>query len=90
MQNAVVTVGTTATLLSATEQAPVNGQHLLVTNPGPTTVYVGSGTVTTGGATKGTAVVAGASISVDLEGAEQLHGIVASGTQDVDVLRTGV
>lgn len=81
-----VTVADTATALNAVDStSPLS---LIVSVPsGGVTVYVGASDVTT---TDGFPVAAGESLSVDLQSGEVLYGIVATGTQAANVLRTGV
>lgn len=91
---APVTVATTATLLSGTDSgyggtgAHPDGMSVLVKVPtGGSTVYVGASDVTTA---TGYPVAAGEAIAFDLGKNDALYGRVASGTQAVNVLRTGV
>lgn len=76
-----VTVATTATLVFQS-QNPTNGvkTRVLVRNPGAVSVYVGDASVTTA---NGFEIAAGDSIGINLFAADQLYGIVASGTQVV-------
>lgn len=95
IQGLQVTVGTTATLLSATSAFTdsvaynQNGQSLLVQNPSTTvTVYLGGSNVTS--SIYGYSLAPGATMSIDLSQSENLYAAVASGTQSVNVLRKGV
>jgi hypothetical protein len=86
--HARVSVGTTATLLSGAS-AGRDGQTVLVQNPtGGVDLYLGGEGVTT--ASYGYLVAAGGAFAVELQGGEQLYGVVASSTQTVGVLRQGV
>lgn len=83
-------VGTTATLLgpgraSRGDGAP--GSSIAVYNPGPTEVVIGNASVT---ASAGLALPSGATFQADLDDDEHLYGVVATGTQLVHVLETGV
>lgn len=86
---ASVTVATTATLLTGTDSGGVtSGQSILVKVPtGGATVYLGSSAVTT---TVGFPVAAGEAYAFDLGANETLYGVVATGTQAVNVLRAGL
>lgn len=81
------TITTSPTSLVAVPD--LSGGSLLVSNPpdATVTVYIGASDVTT---TSGVPLVAGATLTADLGGAEQLYGIVAAGTQAVRVLSTGL
>lgn len=81
-----VAVGTSAVLLSAAESDGVTGQSLLLTNKGSVELVLGPSSVSAGA---GYRVAAGATVPVDLGVGEALHGVVASGSTTVDVLRTG-
>lgn len=84
----VVTVGTTATLLSAVE-AGRDGQTVLVQNPtGGANVFLGGAGVTT--TSFGFLITAGSAFAIDLQIGESLFGVVAASTQSVSVLRQGV
>jgi hypothetical protein len=88
LQHAQVSVGTTATLLSAAE-AGRDGQTLLVQNPsGGANVYIGGAGVTT--TSYGYLLVAGSAFAIDLQAGEGIYGVVASSTQAVGVIRQGV
>lgn len=84
-----VTVTTSATRLdSSAETDLVSGSSLILYNNGSATVYVGGSDVTT---SNGVPVAASSwGPSIDLDGAEGVYGIVASGTVDVRVLEAGV
>ncbi|MFV0409690.1 MAG: hypothetical protein ACK5LJ_08350 [Paracoccus sp. (in: a-proteobacteria)] len=93
VQTRQVAVGTTATLLSTGLDDYTSGRTVEIVNPstsgGP--IYLGGADVTTTGTTKGRELVAGASgYAVDLNGADQLYAIVATGTVTVTVTQTGV
>ena len=89
-----ITVGTTATLLSSTTPSdPIaynqKGQSLLIQNPSTTvTVYLGGSNVTS--TVYGFALAPQQAISIDLAGGENLYAAVATSTQVVNVLRSGV
>jgi len=88
IQSAAVSVGTTATALNAAESAGSDRVSLVVYNNGASTIYVGGSDVTT---SNGVPIAAGASLAVnELDVAERLYGIVASGTVEARVLRQGV
>lgn len=81
--SAVTVAATSATLLSVAQQTPRTGVVLSVP-AGGVTVFVGGPSVT---AAAGFPVAAGSSLSVDLDNYEQLFGIVATGSQAVNVLQ---
>lgn len=84
----VVTVGTTATLLSAVE-AGRDGQTVLVQNPtGGANVFLGGAGVTT--TSFGFLITAGSAFAIDLQIGESLFGVVATSSQSVSVLQQGV
>lgn len=88
VQSASVSVGSTATALTAAESSGSDPVSVAVAVPsGGVTVYVGGSDVTTG---NGYPLAGGAAMSIDLRQGERLYGIVASGTQSVNVLRSGV
>ena len=88
LTHGIVSVGTTATLLSAAE-AGRDGQTVLVQNPsGGVNVFLGGAGVTT--ASYGYLIVAGSAFAIDLQAGESLFGVVASSTQSVSVIRQGV
>lgn len=81
-------VGTAATLLTTTVDSSRGTQGVVVAVPaGGVTVFVGGASVT---AAAGFPVAAGSSLSVDLDNGEQLFGVVASGSQAVNVLQVNV
>lgn len=84
-----VSVATTATRLDATTDGDdsISGQAIAVYNNGASTVYCGGSSVTT---SNGLPIAAGTAWSFDLSIADQLYGIVASGTVEVRVIETGV
>ena len=88
VQQAQVTVGTTATELSATQTDHTGGESLLITAPAAVTLYLGDGNVTS--TAYGYALAAGTSIGITLDAGEQLFAAVASGTATAYVLRQGV
>jgi hypothetical protein len=88
LTHGVVSVTTSATLLSAAE-AGRDGQTVLVQNPaGGATVYLGGAGVTT--ASYGFILDGGVAFAIDLQVGEALYGVVASSTQSVSVIRQGV
>ena len=88
LTHGIVSVGTTATLLSAAESGR-DGQTVLVQNPtGGANVFLGGTGVTT--ASYGYLIVAGSAFAIDLQAGESLFGVVASSTQSVSVIRQGV
>lgn len=85
---ASVTVATTATVLTSAESDDRAGFSVLVKVPAEgATVYLGGSGVTTGA---GYPLAEGEAMAFDLSPGESLFGIVASGTQAVNVLRSGV
>lgn len=90
----VVTAAATATLLAspATVGSAAVGSsgksRVTVANPvgATSTVFLGGATVTASGAKQGIPLLAGAFYSIDLAYDDLLYGIVASGTQAVNVL----
>lgn len=83
LSSAQVSVGTSATSLNTVdEEAWI---RVLVHNAGSADVFLGDGGVTT---TTGLALGAGDTENVDLGPGDELHGIVASGSETVHVLRT--
>lgn len=83
----VVTVAATATTISDASNDR-DGHSVSVQNPtGGATVYIGGAGVTS--SVYGVALIGGADMSVDLLQGEVLFGIVATGTQGVNVLRAG-
>lgn len=82
-----VSVGTTATLLSATNVGR-SGQTVLVQNPaGGADVYIGGAGVTT--TSFGYLLQAGSAFAIELSFDEAIYGVVASSTQTVNVIRQG-
>jgi len=83
----IVSIGTTATVIS-TAVNDRDGHSVLVQNPSvSTTVYIGGAGVTT--TAYGVALAGGGDMSIDLLQGEILFGVVASSTQNVNVLRAG-
>jgi hypothetical protein len=83
----IVSIGTTATVIS-TAANDRDGHSVLVQNPSAsTTVYIGGAGVTT--TSYGVALAGGSDMSIDLLQGEILYGVVASSTQNVNVLRAG-
>lgn len=83
-------VGTAATLIGPDRQPRGDGLpgcSVAVFNPGPTEVLLGNSAVTT---SNGLSLPSGATFQADLADTDVLYGIVASGTQTVHVLETGV
>ena len=83
-------VGTSAALLGphqAAHNAMGNSCSVAIYNPGPTTVVIGNASVTT---SLGLSLVSGSTLQADLTDTEALYGVVASGTQTVHVLESGV
>jgi hypothetical protein len=90
-KNGVVSVGTTATLITTPGSTPENG-GVLVQNLGTNPLFLGGSTVTAGTtSTGGLQVAANATVNVPTTGAatEALYGIVASGTANVAWLFPG-
>lgn len=86
-----VTVGTSATSIAAPlTQNYGSGAHKVATNVSMKvpavgqSVFVGGSTVT---AANGYEIVAGASIDINMDGDDELFGIVAATTQVVHILR---
>ena len=83
----IVSVGTTATKLTSDYDGK-DGQTINVQNPSAgATVYLGGEGVTT--SSYGYALAGGTSFSVELQDDEKLYGVVASSTQNVNILRQG-
>lgn len=89
-----VTVATTATLVSGTdstdrwqEKLGIASSILVKVPTGGVEVFFGHATVTTA---NGYGVSAGESLALDLAPGDVLYAIVASGTQPVYVLQTGI
>ena len=82
-----VTVGTTATKVSA-DNVGRSGQTVLVQNPaGGADIYLGGEAVTT--TSYGYLLVGGSAFAIDLHFNEGLYAVVASSTQVVNVIRQG-
>jgi hypothetical protein len=82
-----VTVASTATLLSS-NSAGRDGQSLLIQNPSTSAaLYLGGAGVTT--TNYGYLLVSGGEMSITLQNAESLYGVVAS-TSIVNIIRQGV
>jgi hypothetical protein len=82
-----VSIGTTATQVSS-DFAGKDGQTVSVQNPtGGATVYLGGVGVTT--TSYGFELAAGITFSVEMQDGEKLFGVVATGTQTVNVTRQG-
>lgn len=89
MKSVAVSVSATATVLldGANTSIPQRRSGTVV-NTSSTTVYLGGSDVTTANGTPcDTALIP--SFGFDLEPGEKLYGIVASGTQEVRILRNG-
>jgi len=88
--HAIVSVGTTATLLTvATAGGGKDGSTILVQNPtGGQAVFIGGLGVTS--ASYGYKLAIDSNISIELNQDEALYAVVASSTQSVAVLRQGV
>lgn len=83
-----VSVATTATRLDTSSETDLaRGSSVAVYNNGSATIYVGDSDVTTA---TGFPLAAGASLSLDLDPAESLYGVVASGTVEARVLEAGL
>jgi len=83
-------VGTTATLIGPMHSTMADNQaggSVAFYNPGPTAVVIGNATVTT---STGLTLISGATFQADLQPGEVLYGIVATGTQTVQTLETGM
>lgn len=82
LTSAQVSVTTSATALNTAG----GGQRLHLTNQGASAVVLGGSTVTT---TTGYSLAASASTVITVGPGEILYGIVASGTVNVGIVRTG-
>jgi hypothetical protein len=85
-----VTVGTTAALIGPTHYPDEDGWpgcSIMIYNPGPTAVLLGNASVT---AATGFTLISGATFQADLHIGELVYGIVATGTQVVQSMETGV
>ena len=84
----IVSVGTTATKLTSDFDGK-DGQTINVQNPaGGATVYLGGEGVTT--TSYGFLLGAGISFSIELQDDEKLYAVVATSTQNVNIIRQGV
>lgn len=84
------TVGTAAVLLGPTHPSfgdYKRGCSVMVYNPGPLDVVIGNASVT---ATTGLTLPSGSTLNSDLGDGELLYGILATGSQTVQTLETGV
>ena len=87
VSHAIVSVGTTATKLTSDYDGK-DGQTINVQNPsGGATVYLGGEGVTS--SSYGFILGAGISFSIELQDDEKLYAVVASSTQNVNILRQG-
>jgi hypothetical protein len=84
IQSAVVAVSTTAAELTQVRDEP---SSILITAPAAAVLYIGDSAVTS---VNGYPLAAGASVSLDLETKERVYGVLASGTGNANVLRTGI
>jgi hypothetical protein len=82
-----VSITTSPTQVSS-DFAGRRGQTVSIQNPGSSTVYLGGSDVTS--SSYGFELGAGITFSIDLFDQETLYGVVASGTQTVNVIRQGV
>jgi hypothetical protein len=80
-------VGTTATPLTGFPGERYPGFSVMVYNPGPVEVVVGNASVTV---STGLSLPSGATFGADLDDDETLYGVVASGSQIVHYLQSGV
>lgn len=84
------TVGTTATLIGPLHSGSADNQaggSVAFYNPGTSAVVIGNSTVTV---TTGFTLVSGATFQADVEAGEVFYGVVATGTQVVQTLETGM
>lgn len=86
IKHARVSVGTTATLIDTSVMFDGKGT-VAIQNLGTASVYLGDQTVTT--SSYGYELKANSTISIDMTIAEQVYGVVASGTVTVNVLTKG-
>jgi hypothetical protein len=87
VSHAIISVGTTATKLTSDFDGK-DGQTINVQNPaGGASVYLGGEGVTT--SSYGYLLGAGTSFSIELQDDEKLYGVVASSTQNVNIIRQG-
>lgn len=82
------TVTTSATRLDSDPTDTLSGDRVLLVAQGAGTLVIGDASVTAATGCR-VPVYAGTQISLELDQAEKLYGIVASGTLDVDVLMVG-
>lgn len=82
-----VTVTTTAAAVSTQTDDPRADFSATLRNAGTASIFIGGSTVT---AANGFELPAGASLSVDFRAGDVLHAIVASGTQRLDIIWSGV
>lgn len=83
-----VSVTTSATRLDADTTDSVSGSRGLLVAQGSGTLVLGPSTVTAANGCR-VPVVAGTTISLDLDAGESIYGIVSAGTLSVDVLLVG-
>lgn len=81
IKSSATTVSTTATAIPAT--ALTGRRSIVVQNTGANDIYLGASDVTT---SNGYPLSAGESLSLDLDGAVILYGIVAAGTETVRII----
>ena len=84
IRSSVVSVTTSATAIPTT--ALPGRQSILIHNDGAATVYIGTSTVTTTGATKGYPLAAGKDLPMDVGPNVVMYGIVVTGTVSVVIL----
>ena len=88
IRSSQVSVAATATNLTPTLADDSRTDYsITIINQGTASVFLGPSGVTTA---NGTELKPGANISLDIRGDGAIYGIVASGTNRVDVLATGV
>ena len=90
INHAIVSVGSTATLLTVSASGGgKDGSTILIQNPsGGQAVYIGGAGVTT--SSYGFILAVNSNMSIELNQDEAVYGVVASSTQSVAVLRQGV
>jgi hypothetical protein len=86
LSSAQIAVGTTATELTIPEADRQEGAAITITNMGAATVFLGPAGVTTA---TGFPLAAAATTPLVLGSGERVYGVVAAGTVNVGVLRTG-
>lgn len=87
VSHANVSVGTTATKLTA-DASGRDGQTLSIQNPtGGANVFIGGAGVTS--SVYGFLLAAATTFTIELQDGEEIYGVVASSTQTVNVLRQG-